>query len=56
MVSVPGINPAGQGISNWWINHTGNVFKFVPGSGYSSITTTTPGEGYWMKNTWCGNL
>ncbi len=51
MVSVPGINPAGQGINNWWINHTGNVFKFVPGSGYSSITTTAPGEGYWMKNT-----
>jgi hypothetical protein len=49
MVSVPGINPAGQGINNWWINHTGNVFKFVPGLGYSSINTTTPGEGYWMK-------
>lgn len=42
MVSVPGINPDGQGINNWWINHTGNVFKFVPGSGYSSITTTAP--------------
>ena len=50
MVSVPGINPAGQGVNNWWINHTGTVYKFVPGSGYSGITTTTPGEGYWMKN------
>ena len=50
MVSVPGINPNGQGVSTWWINHTGNVFKFVPGSGYSSITTTASGEGYWMKN------
>ena len=50
MVSVPGINSDGQGISNWWINHTGTVYKFIPGSGYSGITTTTPGEGYWMKN------
>ena len=50
MVSVPGINPAGQGVNNWWINHVGTVYKFVPSSGYSGITTTTPGEGYWMKN------
>ncbi len=50
MVSVPGINPDGQGINNWWINHTGTVYKFVPGSGYSGIATTAPGEGYWMKN------
>ncbi len=50
MVSVPGINPDGQGINNWWINHTGTVYKFVPGSGYTGIATTTPGEGYWMKN------
>ena len=51
MVSVPGTNTNGMGINNWWINHTGNVYKFVPGSGYNSITTTAPGEGYWMKNT-----
>ncbi len=50
MVSVPGINPDGQGVNNWWSGLTGNVFKFIPGSGYSQITTTTPGEGYWMKN------
>ena len=50
MTSVPGVNPDGQGISNWWINHVGTVYKFVPGSGYSGITTTAPGEGYWMKN------
>ncbi len=50
MVSVPGINPDGQGVNNWWVNHTGTVYKYVPGSGYSGITTTTPGEGYWMKN------
>ena len=50
MTSVPGINPDGQGVNNWWINHTGTVYKFVPGSGYGGITTTIPGEGYWMKN------
>ena len=51
MTSVPGINPAGQGVDNWWINHTGAVYKFIPGSGYSGIIITSPGEGYWMKNT-----
>ena len=50
VTSVPGTNPDGMGVDNWWINHTGTVYKFVPGSGYSGITTTTPGEGYWMKN------
>ena len=50
MVSVPGINPNGQGVGNWWSGYTGTVYKFVPGLGYSGITTTTPGEGYWMKN------
>ncbi len=50
MVSVPGINPDGQGVNNWWANHIGNVYKFVPGSGYSPVVNTIPGEGYWMKN------
>ncbi len=50
MVSVPGINPDGQGVSNWWSELTGTVYKFIPGSGYSGVTTTTPTEGYWMKN------
>jgi hypothetical protein len=50
MVSVPGINPDGQSINNWWINHVNGVYKFIPGSGYSQVTTTVPGEGYWMKN------
>lgn len=50
MVSVPGINPDGQGVGNWWSGLTGTVYKYVPGAGYSGITTTTPGEGYWMKN------
>ncbi len=50
MTSVPGTNPDGMDITNWWADLTGTVYKFVPGSGYSGITTTTPGEGYWMKN------
>ena len=50
MTSVPGTNPDGMLVGNWWVNHVGTVYKFVPGSGYSGITTTAPGEGYWMKN------
>ncbi len=50
MVSVPGIHPVGMDVTNWWTDLTGTVYKFVPGSGYSGITTTIPGEGYWMKN------
>jgi hypothetical protein len=49
MVSVPGIDPDGQGVTTWWSGLTGTVYKFVPGTGYSAVTTTTPTEGYWMK-------
>ncbi|NCS87763.1 MAG: hypothetical protein CO127_08475 [Ignavibacteria bacterium CG_4_9_14_3_um_filter_36_18] len=48
MVSVPGVNPNGQGVENWWAGRIGNVYKYS--AGYQVITTTTPGEGYWMKN------
>jgi hypothetical protein len=47
---VPGINPDGQNVNNWWPGLTGTVYEFIPGTGYNGITTTTPGEGYWMKN------
>ena len=50
MTSVPGTNPDGMDVSNWWADLIGTVYKFVPGSGYSGITTTVPGEGYWLKN------
>ena len=50
MVSVPGTNPAGMTPLDWWANLNGTVYKFIPGSGYSGISTTAPGEGYWMKN------
>jgi len=49
-VSVPGLNPNGMTVNNWWSDLTGTVYEFTPGFGYSGITTTTTGEGYWMKN------
>ncbi len=51
LVSVPGINPDGQGVNIWWPAKSSNqnVYKLV--SGYHvPVTTTTPGEGYWMKH------
>ncbi len=48
MVSVPGTNPAGMAPVDWWSNLVGDVFKFS--GGYVQVTTTTPTEGYWMKN------
>jgi hypothetical protein len=50
MLSVPGTNPVGMTPLDWWSSLTGSVYKFVPGSGYQTITTTTPGLGYWEKN------
>lgn len=51
LVSVPGINPDGQGVQNWWEGRdpSSNVYKFINGI-YTSINTTSPGEGYWMKH------
>jgi hypothetical protein len=50
-VSVPGINPNGQGINNWWPGRdlSTNVFKMD--GNYIPVTSTIPGEGYWMKHT-----
>ncbi|MBE0571077.1 MAG: T9SS type A sorting domain-containing protein [Ignavibacteriaceae bacterium] len=49
-VSVPGINPDGQGANQWWPGKdpTVNVFKML--GSYIPVTTTIPGEGYWMKH------
>ena len=51
MVSVPGINPDGQGVNVWWPGKdpSSNVFKML-GAIYTPVTTTIPGEGYWMKH------
>jgi len=50
MVSVPGINPDGMGPDNWWAfrEQGSNVFEYQ--GGYQTITTTSPGTGYWMKH------
>ena len=49
-VSVPGINPDGQGVNEWWSGKDPavNVFKML--GNYIPVTTTIPGEGYWMKH------
>ena len=49
MVSVAGTNPAGMTPVDWWPGLTGNVYKYA--GGYTPITTTATGEGYWMKHT-----
>lgn len=51
IVSVPGINPDGQEVNKWWSrqNPMYAVYKLVGGANVT-VTTTTPGEGYWMKH------
>ena len=29
LVSIPGVNPDGQGIDNWWPGRDGDVFKLI---------------------------
>jgi len=50
MVSVPGLHPTNQNVDTWWSGKdpAADVFKYS--GGYLSVTTTTPTEGYWMKN------
>ncbi len=50
VVSVPGINPNGMDLDSWWVyrNNSSNVFKFD--INYFPVTTTTQGEGYWLKH------
>ena len=49
MVSVAGTNPGGMAPNIWWPGLDGAVYKYS--SGYQTVTTTAPGEGYWMKHT-----
>ena len=51
MVSVPGINPDGQGVNIWWPGKdpASSVYKML--EFYIPVTTTEPREGYWMKHT-----
>jgi trimeric autotransporter adhesin len=50
MVSVPGLHPTDQNVNTWWQYRDmgANVFKYL--GGYQSVTTVTPGIGYWMKH------
>jgi hypothetical protein len=50
MVSVPGLHPTNQNVDTWWSGKdpAASVFKYA--GGYVQVTTTTPTEGYWMKN------
>jgi hypothetical protein len=50
MVSVPGINPNGMGVDTWWAYRDMNTNVFKHSNGYLSVTTTTPGIGYWMRH------
>jgi hypothetical protein len=49
LLSVPGINPEGMAVNVWWSyrDMSASVFKYS--NGYQRVTTTIPGEGYWMK-------
>ncbi|QQS35301.1 MAG: T9SS type A sorting domain-containing protein [Ignavibacteriales bacterium] len=48
MVSAPGLHPVDQNVNTWWQfrNPLADVYKWT--GSYSSVTTTTPSEGYWM--------
>ncbi|MDP2363495.1 MAG: hypothetical protein Q8M94_06960, partial [Ignavibacteria bacterium] len=50
MVSVPGLHPTNQNVTTWWVGKdpAAGVFRFS--GGYLPVTTTTPGQGYWMKH------
>lgn len=50
MVSVPGINPNGQSVNNWWQYRDRNASVYKLQNGYVNVTTTTPGQGYYMKH------
>jgi hypothetical protein len=51
MLSVPGVNPNGQGVDFWWSgrNPLADVYKW--NGTYTSVTSATPTEGYWMLHT-----
>ena len=50
MVSTPGLHPADQNVTTWWSGKdpAAGVFRFS--GGYLPVTTTIPGQGYWMKH------
>jgi hypothetical protein len=51
MLSAPGTNPGGMGVTTWWPNYTGTIWSFN-GTIYVNETgnPAVPGVGYWMKH------
>ena len=56
MVSDPGLHPTNQNVETWWSGKdpAAGVFKYT--GGYVQVFTTTPSEGYWMKNVRCSGI
>jgi hypothetical protein len=50
IVSVPGLNSPDQNVNTWWAFRDPVANVFVYAGGYQSVTTVTPGTGYWMKH------
>jgi hypothetical protein len=50
LVSVPGELPSNQNIDSWWAFRDMGASVFKYNEAYQSVTTVTPGEGYWMKH------
>ncbi|MBP9083761.1 MAG: T9SS type A sorting domain-containing protein, partial [Bacteroidia bacterium] len=50
MVSTPGLHPVNQDVLTWWSGKdpASGVFRYS--GGYLPVTTTIPGQGYWMKH------
>lgn len=50
LVSIPGLHPVDQNVNTWWSlrDPAANVFGWS--SGYYTVNTAIPGDGYWMKH------
>jgi len=50
IVSIPGLHPINQNVETWWSGKdpTAQVFKYS--SGYQTVATVAPTEGYWVKH------
>ena len=51
LVSIPGLHPVNQNIDTWWVNRDPLADVFRYSGSYQSVTSLTPGTGYWMKHT-----
>ena len=51
LISIPGLHPVNQNIDTWWENRDPLADGFSYSGSYQSVTSFTPGTGYWMKHT-----